>query len=60
MIHNAQNMRVRQEVTKIKQMFASDQHFRTRIERGDHELFTALQSGNDQNIEKLIGERMKA
>ena len=59
MIHNAQNMRVKQEVDKIKQMFANDRDFRTRLERGDTELFSALESANHQQIEKLVTERLK-
>ena len=46
MTHNAQNMRIKMEVDKIKQMFANDRDFRTRLERGDTELFSALEADN--------------
>ena len=52
-------MRIRMEVEKIKQMFTDDRDFRTRLERGDTELFSALGSGNHSQIEKLVTERLK-
>ena len=39
-------MRIRMEVEKIKQLFKDDRDFRTRLERGDTELFSALESDN--------------
>ena len=59
MTHNAQNMRIKMEVEKIKQMFADDRDFRTRLERGDTELFSALESNNNAQVEKLVTERLK-
>lgn len=52
-------MRVKQEVDKIKQMFATDRDFKTRLERGDTELFSALDSGNEKQVEKLVTDRLK-
>ena len=52
-------MRIRMEVEKIKQMFTDDRDFRTRLERGDTELFSALESGNNSQVEKLVTERLK-
>mgnify|MGYP007004946884 CR=1 FL=1 len=59
MTHNAQNMRIKMEVDKIKQMFASDRDFKTRLERGDTELFSALEAGNNQQVEKIVTDRLK-
>ena len=59
MTHNAQNMRIKMEVEKIKQMFKDDRDFRTRLERGDTELFSALESSNNAQVEKLVTERLK-
>ena len=52
-------MRIKMEVEKIKQMFADDRDFRTRLERGDTELFSALESNNNAQVEKLVTERLK-
>lgn len=40
-------------------MFANDAHFRTRLERGDTALFSALESANNEQVEKMVTERLK-
>jgi len=39
MIHNAQKMRVRQETSKLQEMFLTDPHFKTRLQNSDTDLF---------------------
>mmetsp|Transcript_7426 Transcript_7426/g.8992 ORF Transcript_7426/g.8992 Transcript_7426/m.8992 type:complete len:160 (-) Transcript_7426:922-1401(-) len=39
MIHNAQKMRVRQETSKLQEMFLTDPHFKTRLQNSDADLF---------------------
>ena len=52
-------MRVRQEVAKVKQMWLEDSHFRTRIQNGDNDLASALESGDQRVLEKLVFNRLK-
>lgn len=59
MIHNAQRMRVRQEVSKVKEMWLTDQHFKTRLTSSDQTLAEALESNDDRKLEKLVTERLK-
>lgn len=62
MFHNAQNQRIRQEVQKLKTMYSGQQ--RHQLEANDPQLATALEnavaSGNDIELEKIVGERLKA
>lgn len=59
MIHNAQNMRIKQEVSKLQEMFLTDQHFQTRLQNGDSDLFQALSSGEYPKIKKVVSDRLK-
>ena len=43
----------------IKSIWASEPHQRTYLKQNDSELATALESGNNNQIEKVIGERLK-
>ena len=47
------------ETQKIKQMYATDLSLKTRLAQNDPQLASALESGNNQEIEKIISERMK-
>ena len=57
--HNIQNEKIRMETQKIKQMYATDLSLKTRLAQNDPQLASALESGNNQEIEKIISERMK-
>ena len=59
MIHNAQNMRVRQEVSRLQAMFASDDHFKLRIQNADPDLYAALSGGDNSAISKIVSDRLK-
>jgi hypothetical protein len=47
------------EAGKIKQIWANDPHQRTYFKQNDPDLAAALESNDDNKIEKLIGERLK-
>ncbi len=59
MIHNAQRMRIRQEVSKVKEMWLTDQHFKTRLQSSDQTLAEALASDDDRKLEKIVTDRLK-
>ena len=52
-------MRVRQETSKLKEMFLTDMHFKTRLQNGDEVLFNALSSDDHRQIEKIVTDRLK-
>ena len=59
MFHNVQNERIRQEVQKIKEMYATDAAFKMRLTANDPTLAEVLESGDSQKIEKIVNDRMK-
>ena len=59
MFHNAQNMRIKSEITRIQQQFASDPHFKTRLAQGDEDLLAALTANNYDQIKRLVTDRLK-
>lgn len=46
-------------MVKLKQLFVSDAHYKLRIENGDKDMFAALSSGNDKQLEKIVYDRLK-
>ena len=48
------------EAGKIKQIWANDVHQRTHFKNNDPDLAAALESNDDNRIEKIVGERLKA
>jgi len=59
LFHNQSNQQVKREAANIKQVWASTPHQKTYLKNNDPELAAALEAGDDNKIEKIIGERLK-
>lgn len=59
LFHNQRNDQVKREAAKIKELWANDQHMRTQWKNSDPELAGALEKGDNNLIEKIIGNRLK-
>jgi len=43
----------------LKQQFAASNDFKLQLAANDKELSEALQTGNDEAVNKIVGERLK-
>ena len=59
LFHNQRNEQVKREAAKIKELWANDQHMRTQWKNSDPELAGALDKGDNNLIEKIVGGRLK-
>ncbi len=50
---------IKREAEKIKQIWNSDPHYKTQLKNNNPELAQALETGNQNLVEKLIGKTIK-
>ena len=50
---------IKRESEKIKQIWNSDPHYKTQLRNNNPELAQALETGNQNMIEKFIGNTLK-